>query len=241
MIELFIRLILAHLLADFFLQPSAWVEDRAKNSYRSPSLYLHIGIHFALSCILVWRWDFIPYAFLLAAIHGLIDVFKTFGQKNYPIWAFYLDQILHVISIGFVYLLYTEQLANIMQFAGNISLIKLTAYLFVTFPASILIRISIGHWSPSTEPDDSISLKGLFYAGTWIGVLERVLVLTFILNNQWSAIGFLIAAKSVFRFGDLKELREFHLTEYILIGTLLSFGLAIFTGLLVLYCMKMGI
>ena len=45
--------------------------------------------------------------------------------------------------------------------------------------------------------------------------------------------GLLIAAKSVFRFNDLKESNNRKWTEYILIGTLLSFGLAILTGLLV--------
>jgi hypothetical protein len=44
-------------------------------------------------------------------------------------------------------------------------------------------------------------------------------------------VGFLIAAKSVFRFGDLKESKDRKLTEYILVGTLVSFGLAIFTAL----------
>ena len=44
-------------------------------------------------------------------------------------------------------------------------------------------------------------------------------------------VGFLIAAKSVFRFGDLSKAKDRKLTEYILIGTLLSFGLAILFGL----------
>ncbi|MDK2969458.1 MAG: hypothetical protein PWQ65_561, partial [Bacteroidota bacterium] len=43
----------------------------------------------------------------------------------------------------------------------------------------------------------------------------------------------LVAAKSVFRFGDLKDSGNRKLTEYILIGTLLSFGIAIVTGMIV--------
>jgi hypothetical protein len=45
-------------------------------------------------------------------------------------------------------------------------------------------------------------------------------------------VGFLITAKSVFRFGNLKESKDRQLTEYILIGTLLSFGIAIITGII---------
>jgi len=48
----------------------------------------------------------------------------------------------------------------------------------------------------------------------------------------------LIAAKSVFRFGDLRESKNRKLTEYILIGTLLSFGIAIATGMAVLGLIK---
>lgn len=63
-------------------------------------------------------------------------------------------------------------------------------------------------------------------AGKYIGILERLFVFGFIVLNQWSAIG-LLTAKSVFRFSDLSRAKDRKLTEYILIGTLLSFGLAI--------------
>jgi hypothetical protein len=52
------------------------------------------------------------------------------------------------------------------------------------------------------------------------------------LINQLGAIGFLIAAKSVFRFGDLRAETDRKRTEYILIGTLISFTLTIAVGLL---------
>ena len=64
-------------------------------------------------------------------------------------------------------------------------------------------------------------------------MLERFLTLTFILLNQYAAIGFLLAAKSVFRFGELKNPTDRKKTEYILIGTLLSFALTIIVGITV--------
>lgn len=69
-------------------------------------------------------------------------------------------------------------------------------------------------------------------AGKYIGILERCLVFVFVILNHWEAVGFLITAKSVFRFGDLKESKDRQLTEYILIGTLISFGIAIITGII---------
>ncbi|MDR7212530.1 Ni/Fe-hydrogenase subunit HybB-like protein [Flavobacterium piscis] len=54
------------------------------------------------------------------------------------------------------------------------------------------------------------------------------IIFIFIITSFWEGVGFLLAAKSIFRFGDLKENKEIKLTEYILIGTLISFALAIF-------------
>jgi hypothetical protein len=62
--------------------------------------------------------------------------------------------------------------------------------------------------------------------------MERLLVFVFIFTQHFEAVGFLIAAKSIFRFGDLKEGKELKLTEYVLIGTFLSFGLAIIISLI---------
>lgn len=76
----------------------------------------------------------------------------------------------------------------------------------------------------------SITSSGLKDAGKYIGMLERLFVFLFVLTNFWEGIGFLLAAKSIFRFGDLKDTNDVKLTEYILIGTLLSFGLAILIG-----------
>jgi hypothetical protein len=87
------------------------------------------------------------------------------------------------------------------------------------------------NWSIELKDGESESLAN---AGKYIGILERLFVFVFVVTGQWQAVGFLLAAKSVFRFGDLKESKDRKLTEYILIGTLLSFGMAILTGLVVL-------
>ena len=59
------------------------------------------------------------------------------------------------------------------------------------------------------------------------------MVYTLVLLNQFSAIGFLIAAKSIFRFPEISNSLDRQRVEYILIGTLFSFAVAIFSGLLV--------
>ena len=52
-----------------------------------------------------------------------------------------------------------------------------------------------------------------------------------LLIGQYEAVGFIIAAKSVLRFKDTDTAK----TEYVLAGTLLSFGIATFAGLMVKY------
>lgn len=67
-----------------------------------------------------------------------------------------------------------------------------------------------------------------YSAGRLIGILERILILFFVLANQFTAIAFIIAAKGIARFKELDE-REF--AEYVLIGTLLSATLAIIVAM----------
>lgn len=64
--------------------------------------------------------------------------------------------------------------------------------------------------------------------GRLIGLLERIFIFIFVLLNQYSAIGFILAAKGVTRFNNFKDDRPF--AEYVLIGTLLSTLLALFAG-----------
>jgi hypothetical protein len=59
--------------------------------------------------------------------------------------------------------------------------------------------------------------------GRVIGLLERILIYFFVLNGQYGAVGFTLAAKGFTRF---KELENRSFAEYVLIGTLLSSGLA---------------
>lgn len=55
----------------------------------------------------------------------------------------------------------------------------------------------------------------------------------FVLIGSIEGVGFLLAAKSVFRFGELNKAKEIRTTEYVLIGTLASFTIAILTGIAV--------
>lgn len=226
---LLIKLLMAHLIGDFLLQPGSWVAAKESKKLRAWQLYAHVFIHFLLIIILVWDIDFIKWALLIAAAHLTIDIFKITRKKSANrSTLFFVDQGLHLLSIYLVWVWYEESPFPFYLLNDVRVLSFITLFIFITLPTSIIIKVAISKWTPHTEDLYDSSLQS---AGKYIGILERILIVVFILIGQWEGVGFLLAAKSIFRFGDLKESKDRKLTEYILIGTLLSFGMAILSGL----------
>lgn len=227
------KLIIAHFIGDFVLQPKSWVEDKESKKGFSPKLYLHLLIHGILVLLILWNLGYWLLALVLMLFHGVIDVAKLYAQKETtrPLW-FLIDQSLHLISILIIWYLWFDPEINFTEWIENpIVWIYTAAILFITIVSAIVIQVLISSWSKTLNDSNDQSLSN---AGKYIGMLERMFVFTFVVTGNWQAIGFLLAAKSVFRFGDLRESKDRKLTEYILIGTLLSFGIAIATGLIVL-------
>lgn len=225
---LLIKLILAHLLGDFIFQPASWVKSKEDNKLKSWHLYIHILIHSVLVMLLVWDITFLIPALIITISHGFIDITKIFFQgRAKRIW-FFIDQTLHFAVIISVWYFIDQPVLDIQFTEAN--LVIVTAFVFITIPTSVIIKTLISQWTPNAGTINTDSLQN---AGKFIGILERLMVLTFALTNNLEAIGFLITAKSVFRFGDLRDAKDLKLTEYVLIGTLLSFGIAIATSLIV--------
>ena len=162
----------------------------------------------------------------------MIDVSKLYFQniKTKKSW-FFGDQLLHIAVITGISFYFNE--FN-FEFLNNQSILKIVmAALFLTSPTSIIIKTLLSSWTPVAEAQSNIQTESLSSAGKYIGILERLLVFTFIMVNHWEGVGFMVAAKSVFRFSDLAQAKQRKLTEYVLIGTLLSFGMAVLTAILI--------
>jgi hypothetical protein len=223
-----IQLILAHLIGDFFLQSDSWVKNKEQKKWASPVLYAHVMIHFLLIVLLFGSLSVWLPALLIAVSHLLIDGMKVSLQKkeNRSLW-FGIDQVLHLVVIGVIWTVFWG--GSVFPGFPDEFLILLTGVLFLTMPASIIMQKVMSRWGDEIDQEQDGSLPG---AGKYIGMLERLFVYIAILTGALQVIGFLLAAKSVFRFGDLTRSKDRKLTEYILVGTLLSFLLAIVTGLL---------
>ena len=66
--------------------------------------------------------------------------------------------------------------------------------------------------------------------GEWIGVLERIITLTFVLTGSFTALAFALTVKSIARF---KELEDKRFSEYYILGTSASLIVALFAGMMV--------
>ncbi|WP_027377438.1 DUF3307 domain-containing protein [Kaistella palustris] len=230
---IFTNLILAHLLGDFLLQPTSWVLAKEKKKSASIYLYLHVLVHTLLTFIFLWDLNLWWIALIIGVTHFLIDAAKLHFQtaKTKRNW-FFIDQLLHLLVIAGISVFYFPYFT--WSDVLNQEHLKIfTALIFLTVPSSIFIKTLISLWTPVIVEHSKIQTESLVNAGKYIGILERLLVFVFILVNHWEGVGFMIAAKSVFRFSDLAEAKQRKLTEYVLIGTLLSFGIAVLTGIFV--------
>ncbi|WP_418639425.1 DUF3307 domain-containing protein [Winogradskyella sp.] len=232
MIVLLLKLSLAHLIGDFFLQPLKWVKDKEEKKLKSIWLYVHIAIHIALMFLMLWDTSYTLLILSIGISHFIIDALKLILQKKKnKRFYFFTDQLLHFTSIVGIAAVFSENNFDFIFTISNPLILLIFCLAFLTQPTSIIMKTIFSKWNIAKLTKNNESLKD---AGQYIGVLERLLVFIFIIVGQWEAVGFLITAKSVFRFGDLTASKERKLTEYILIGTLISFGIAIITSLLYL-------
>lgn len=221
MTETFATLLFAHVLADFVFQTRAMAEGKAARHL--PSLLAHLAV-VALLLALVMRPASTEAMAILAAItllHGLTDWAKAFAPSD-RLWPFLADQAAHLAVLALVSWgwpgLWAGALGATSLPPELPSLAALGAGLIlVTRSGGFAIGLFMRPWS-------NTALEGLPGGGRIIGHLERGLIFLLVLAGTAEGIGFLIAAKSVLRFGAVKE--ESRLSEYVIIGTLASFGWA---------------
>ena len=115
-----------------------------------------------------------------------------------------------------------------LNITGMHLIIILSGLFFLLNESNFLIRLifEMSGKLPVTKETHEPDKKEL-NAGRMIGILERILIFFFVIIGQFAAVGFVIAAKGVVRY---KELEDRNFAEYVLIGTLLSSLLSMFTG-----------
>lgn len=222
------KLLLSHLITDFILQPKSWVDDRTKKHFASKKLYLH-GFTTAIFALAIIGWQYWLTALVILITHTIIDGWKSYQPPTAKY--FLIDQSLHLLVIAgcwyVSFIKWSDFLLAWQELNATITVWKtITAFIFLTAPAGILIGQLTKQWRDRIENAESLA-----NAGKWIGMIERIIILIFVLQSQYSAIGLLVAAKGIIRFNE-KDRPEIK-TEYLVIGTLMSIVFAIVTGLVI--------
>lgn len=226
-----IRLILFHFLTDFVFQPDSWVKHRNKNHHRSSKLYWH-GVLAALGAYVAF-WDLRawPFFLVIAVTHIALDLYKS-HQTKCNLGYFVLDQIAHITILVICWLLWIsgfETMWNqITALAGNYKIMLLAlGYVICIFPAGYFVSFSTDRWRRQIDCEEKEN-DSLSEVGKWIGIIERILVFTMVYAGTFENIGLVLAAKSILRFSDAEARKN---TEYVLIGTMISFTVAVVIGL----------
>lgn len=230
-IIVFIKLLCAHLISDFILQTDCINKGKRKPGVKGIGYQLfHSALYAGVAYLLVADWGCWLIPITLFISHFIIDWFKCRCCKD-SLSTFLTDQFLHFAIIGVLWFsLYRAETVQFQFYAFNSAKawLAVMAYMLMLKPSSVLLGMFLKQWTPSSPKSQSLPK-----AGQWIGYIERILILTFVLVGSFEGVGFLLAAKSIFRFGELNKAEEIRTTEYVLIGTLASFSIAILTGIVI--------
>lgn len=253
MLEVFLALLTAHLLADFPLQPE-WVVKKKNKLW---VLGAHAAVVMGVTILVTGSTDPRVWA-VVGVTHAAMDFVKVHFMRKGSLPAFALDQAVHVAVIAGVAAWCPNAVAD-GWYAWWPTEMKLFAYRTMAISSGVIAAVMVGGIitkllltgvmpvaasttvpttpatpapampsAASTVATDPQDIAGLPRGGAHIGMLERGLILTFILIGQPEGIGFMLAAKSVLRFSDRSARTH---TEYVIIGTLASFGWSILVAL----------
>jgi hypothetical protein len=204
---------------------------------------MHTGVVTISSYIFLSYWTNPWPALAIGFIHTIIDIAKIeIDKKGSAIW-FIADQLAHVLTIALVTIVLTSTFTisadSFTQWLHSPKVLaQLSGVLLCLTPVSFLVGILTKPWRDELSvllPDANDNLAN---AGRWIGISERLLIFIFVIVGQFSAIGFLIAAKSLLRYndknasGDVPPAYISKKSEYVLVGTLMSYTCAIIIAML---------
>ncbi len=245
-VQLAISLLAAHVVGDFALQ----TDEGAKRKHRIPVLAGHCVAVAALSYALTGLWLAWQVPAAVLATHMIIDLVKA---RFLParLSFFVLDQLAHVSVILAISVLAPRMLPGVHDSFWQVALganyyaalILLTGLITAVYAGGVVVGFGVKPFLGALQGEEGTTdridaeparmrRKGFDEGGKVIGRLERAMIYILILAGQPSSIGFLIAAKSLLRFGEIGAGASRKEVEYIIIGTLMSFLVALLAAYL---------
>jgi hypothetical protein len=217
-LDIIICLIAAHLTGDFLLQTDLIVQ----NKRRAVVLSTHCAIVTAVSYLLCGAWSGWQIVVGVFFSHLIIDGLKAWSGKNGP-KAFLFDQGMHLAVLTAIGGYWIQ--GDVVPYWQTIFPLYTKGILLLA--GAILCIQAGGFWVGKTVAPLHETIKNasesLPRAGRLIGQLERAMIYILVLAGQPQGVGFLVAAKSILRFGEVREPGQRKEAEYIIIGTFMSF------------------
>lgn len=233
-----LKLIAAHFLAWGRIQRRDWLPGAEFNFWRA---FRGTAVYGAIAFVLVLLDNHLS---KLAAILWLVGITAAVRLVLDVVWGRYLKrswsnlvalQVTDVLLICALTALAYD--SNEFAYAVTSALQSPVTYgVFAAYAVSVwfggaLVRLVTGLLPARTE-EERVGMDG---AGSIIGILERLLVTSFVLF--WpaygaAAIGLIFSAKSIARFPEMGKENGTRFAEYYLVGTLTSFTVAIGAGMI---------
>lgn len=226
--------LIGHILADFYFQSNKLAISKDRLFVKLVKHCLIYMITIVVVIIPVFSIELLVAAIIIGVVHFLVDLAKFILNKKLIFSSkldqsvFFIDQSLHIFTIIFVvvgihkllvpidYIAWIEAMFGQLINHDLIFLSWMFIILLIIKPVSIIIKKVLCQYRPSNADEND----GYPNAGALIGVLERSIILLLLSVNQYSAIGFVLTAKSIARYNKIAEDPKF--SEYYLLGTLLS-------------------
>lgn len=225
--------LIGHVLGDFYLQSSTLAKDKNKIF---KGLVKHSSIYFV--CLVIALTPVInliifKYILIASLMHFFVDFYKGYlhnklfktSKKEVE---YVVDQIIHILVIFFIIgiVAISQQPIQYIGILGpyiknySIEVQNFISWMLIILiiikPVSISIKVILRKYQPLKKNE----VSGINNAGALIGIMERIFILLMLSISQYSAIGFVLTAKSIARYNKIIEDPEF--SEYYLLGTLMS-------------------
>jgi Protein of unknown function (DUF3307). len=242
----FAILLLCHFLGDYYFQTKKMAQSKESDYKKTIVHGIYYTIPFFAAFIIgaVYLRDLESFAYLFVILaaasvsHLMIDLIKCRkikadlskksgdsanfvheNEKDNKSVLFIADQAAHILILAALAFAIngSKIYASIWASFSECSEILYLALLivFITVPASVIFKNVFKKYQPTTSSSESI--QG---AGEIIGFLERILTAVFFMMGEFTAVGFIIAAKSIARYDKISK--DVAFAEYYLIGTLYS-------------------
>jgi hypothetical protein len=249
---LLVSFIFSHLFCDYILF-TRWNTEKSSTFIVIFVQSFLVGI---ISFLLCGAWNVYYLFIIIFVVHFLIDfvsrmlkkrlieqqIILSHKKKNHSKFRKYnlvvnvVNQITHLFSIIIIVILSRPNIANPSFWVASFGkdyigiLILVSGFLITTVLVGHIIDFLLMPFQKKRP-----KYTGYPNGGKVIGWLERSLIFLLLILGETVGVGVLIAAKTAFQLGIIQKLSKRKEAEYILIGTLLSFGIAIISTLTTMF------